>query len=79
VEPFEVDGVRFGRDTIGDRFKRRAIENLLLAITQQSMAQQPNVWELLNISIDPLEKVRQEIQKLPPHAIRELLKKYGRS
>ena len=29
VEPFEVNGVRLGRDTIGDRFKRRAIQHRL--------------------------------------------------
>src|ERR1700739_4948041 len=45
VDPFEVSGVRFGRDTMGNTFKRRAIENLLLTITQQSVEKQPDVLE----------------------------------
>ena len=36
IEPFELNGVRFDKNGFGDRFKRRALENILLVIAQQS-------------------------------------------
>ncbi len=80
VEPFEIAApdpgrtyeVRLGRDTMGDRFKRRAVENLLLAIAQKA-----EHVELLNIFIDPVEKAREALAKLPPRVVRELAKKHG--
>jgi len=80
VDPFEIAApdpgrsyeVRLGRDTMGDRFKRRAIENLLIALTQKA-----EHVELLNIFIDPVEKAREALSRLPPRVIRELAKKHG--
>jgi len=72
VESFELNGVRFGRDTMGDRFKRRMTENLLLAIEQKSGA-----YELLNITIDPVQKARKALEKLPPGEVRKLIRQYG--
>lgn len=72
VEPFEINGVRFGRDTMGDRFKRRMIENLILVIAQESKK-----VELLNVVVDPIEKTKEKLLKLPPHKLRELMKLYG--
>jgi hypothetical protein len=80
VDPFEVTApdpgrtyeVRLGRETMGDRFKRRAIENLLLALAQKA-----EHVELLNIFIDPVEKAREALSKLPPRVIREMAKKHG--
>jgi hypothetical protein len=71
-EPFEVNGVRFDSDGLGDRFKRRALENLLLAIEQESKE-----FEILNMVVDPLDKARTALSKLKPHEIREIVKKYG--
>jgi len=72
VDPFEINGVRFGRETLSDRFKRCAVENILLAI----VATHPQ-WELLNVVVDPAEKLRASILRLPPHILRELAKKYS--
>lgn len=72
IEPFEINGIRFGRDTIDDRFQRRAIENILLA-----MAQASNEFELLNIVVDRVEKARRTLAKLPPHVVREVFRRYG--
>ncbi len=72
VEPFEVNGVRFGRDMMGDRFKRRAVENILLALAQESKE-----FELLNAVVDPVEEAREKLLKLPPHQLRELMKLCG--
>ncbi len=71
-EPFEINGIRFGSDTIGDRFKRRALENILLGDAQAS-----DKYELVNIFVDPVEKARQAVAKLPPSAVREVIKRYG--
>ena len=72
MQPFELNGVPFGRDTMGDRFKRRMTENLLLAIEQKSGA-----YELLNITIDPVQKARKALEKLPPGEVRKLIRQYG--
>ena len=71
VDPFEINGVRFGRDTMGDRFKRRALENILLALAQNS-----GEFQLLNVVVDPVEKVREQLSRLPPHELRKILKVY---
>lgn len=65
VEPFEMNGVRFARDTMHDPFRRQALENIFSAIALESAE-----CELLNVVIDPLGK----LLKLPPHMLRELLK-----
>jgi hypothetical protein len=72
VEPFEVNGITFGRGTTGDTFKRRALENVLLVIAQKDC-------ELLNVFIDPVEKATKEltrILKASPDVVREVVKKY---
>ena len=72
IEPFELNGVRFDKHGLGDRFKRRAVEHLLLAIAQESRG-----FELLNMVVDPLDKVERMFKKLKPHERREILKRYG--
>jgi hypothetical protein len=72
VEDFEINGTRFGRDTMGDRFKRKTIENLLLAIEQKS-----DSYEILNVTIDPVEKARKALMKLKPSEVREVIRQYG--
>jgi hypothetical protein len=72
IEPFEINGHSYGRGTLGDRFKRRALENLLLVDAVEDCR-----YELLNIAVDPVEKVRAAIAMLPPNVIREIAKKYA--
>lgn len=72
VDPFEINGIRFGRDTLGDHFKRCAIENILLVMT----GAEPQ-WELLNVVVDPAEKALEALQRLPPHIVREIVRKYS--
>ncbi len=72
IEPFELNGVRFDRNGLGDRFKRRALENLLLVIAQESRG-----FDLLNIIVDPLDEVERLFRKLKPHEKREILRRYG--
>ena len=77
VEPFELKvieagherAIRFDQDESHDRFKRRALENLLLIDAQTS-----DQYELLNIFIDPVEKLRRSVMKLPPRQLREFMK-----
>lgn len=72
IDQFELNGQRYGGDTLGDRFKRRALENILLvdAVNDSHV-------ELLNILIDPVEKVRVWLATLPPNQVREIFEKYG--
>lgn len=72
VDPFEIDGIRLGREDLGDRFKRRAIENILLVLAQNSRG-----LELLNMTIDPIDRAMQKLKKLKPHEIREVIQLYG--
>ncbi len=72
IEPLEINGVRFGQETTGDRFKRRALENILLALAQKS-----EEFELLNVVVDPLDKATEKLLKLKPHQLREVLRKCG--
>lgn len=72
LDPFEVNGVRFGRDTMGDTFKRRAVENILLALAQKS-----GEFELLNAVVDPAEEVREKLSRLSAHQLRQLMKLHG--
>ena len=72
LDSFEVNGVRFGADTMGDTFKRRAVENILLALAQKS-----GEFELLNVVVDPVEEVRQKLSRLPPHELKKIIKLYG--
>ena len=75
VEPFEVRvteaggerAIRFDRDSFGDRFKRRALENLLLASAQA------REFELLNVVVDPVDKVMRDLSRLPPRVVRKVL------
>lgn len=69
VEPFEINGVRFGGDTMHDPFKRRAVENILLALAQKS-----GEYEVLNIYVDPVAEAAEKLSKLPPHELKRLLK-----
>lgn len=72
IAPFEINGIRFGRDAMTDRFKRCALENMLLAIAQAD----PH-YELLNAVVDPPEKSLAALQALPPNKLREIVKKYA--
>jgi hypothetical protein len=72
IQEFEINGQRYGGDTLGDRFKRRALENILLVD-----AAKDSHYELLNIVIDPVEKARAVLSTMPPNAIREIAKKYA--
>jgi len=73
IEPFEINGVRFDQQSVGDRFKRRALENLALSFAQAS-----GEFELLNMVIDPLDKARETLfRQLKPHQVREVLRQYG--
>jgi hypothetical protein len=72
IQDFELNGQRYGRDTLGDRFKRRALENVLLV----DAAKDPQ-FELLNVVIDPIEKVREFLSTLPPNGLRDIAKKYS--
>ena len=74
IEPFEVNSIRFDHSALGHRFRRRALENLLLAIAEVS-----GDYELLNIVIDPVEKARRALARLPASAVREIIKRYGLS
>jgi len=74
IEPFEINGIRFGSGAMADRFKRRMMENLMLVIAQEAKN-----CELLNVVVDPLSKVESLIKKLKPHEKREILRRYGRN
>ncbi len=76
VEPFEVNGIPFGRGTLHDQFKRLAIENVLLVIAQKAEAE----WELLNVIVDPIEKATLEVAKLMkkhPDVVRAALRRFS--
>jgi hypothetical protein len=76
VEPFELNGIPFGRGTVHDPFKRLALENILLVIAQRAEAE----WELLNMVIDPIEKATLEVAKLMkrhPDVVRAALKRFS--
>jgi len=53
VDPFEVNGVKFGGDTFGDSFKRRAVEGILLALEEKS-----GEFEVLNAVVDLVDKTK---------------------
>ena len=53
VDPFEINGVKFGGDTFGDCFKRRAVEGILLALAEKS-----GEFEVLNTVVDLAEKAK---------------------
>jgi hypothetical protein len=74
IEPFEINGVRFGRDTMRDRFKRRMLENMVLVIAQESKK-----FDLLNMVVDPLDKVELLFKRLKPHERREIMNQYSAS
>lgn len=71
IEPFELNGIRFGRDTIGERFKRCALENILLVFA----AANPH-YKLLNAVLDPPGKSLEVLQALPAYKLRELVQRY---
>jgi hypothetical protein len=72
IQPFTVNGIRFDESAASDRFKRRALENLLLVIAQKN-----EQFTLLNTIVDPLSHAERLIRKLKPHQVRELLRKYA--
>jgi hypothetical protein len=72
VDPFEINGIRFDKRDLGDRFKRRMLEAFLLVEAQTL----PN-FELLNVSIDPLDRDRDALNQLTPHQVRDAVKRYG--
>ena len=73
VEPFEINGMRFGGDTMHDTFKRRAVENILLALAQKS-----GEYELLNVFVDWVADAVEKLSKLPPHELKKLLELFGK-
>lgn len=68
VEAFEINGVRFGGDTMLDPFKRVAVENILLALAQKS-----EEYELLNVFVDRVADAMEKLSKLPPGELEKLL------
>jgi len=76
VEPFELNGIPFGKGTLHEPFKRLALENILLVIAQK----QETEWELLNVIVDPIEKATLEVAKLMkkhPDVVRAALKRFS--
>jgi hypothetical protein len=73
VEPFEINGVRFGRDTMHDPFKRLAVENILLALAQKS-----GEYEVLNVFVDRVADAVAKVSKLPPHELKKLLELFAK-
>lgn len=72
IDPFEINGVRFDQRDLGDRFKRRMLENLLLAI-----AGADKNCELLNNVVEPLDRDRELlIRRLSPRQVRETKQRY---
>jgi hypothetical protein len=72
IDPFEINGVRFDQRDLGDRFKRRMLENLLLAI-----AGADKNCELLNNDVEPLDRDRELlIRRLSPRQVRETKQRY---
>lgn len=72
VDPFAINGIRFDKRDLGDRFKRRMLEAFLLVEAQTL----PN-FELLNATIDPLDRDRDALNRLTPHQVRETVKRYS--
>jgi len=66
-EPFEINAVLFSREELGDRFKRRLLEDLSLCFAQALG------HPLLNKVVDPVDKVVAKLKKLPPHLLRQVL------
>jgi hypothetical protein len=72
IEPFEIDGIRFDKRDLGDRFKRRMLEAIFCVEAQASTN-----FELLNATVDPLDLDREALNRLTPHQVRETVKRYG--
>jgi hypothetical protein len=72
VDPFEINGIRFDKRDLGDRFKRRLLEAFLCVEAENS----PNV-ELLNSRIEPLDRDREALLRMTPHQVRETVERYG--
>lgn len=74
VQTFELNGIRFGNETLADRFKRRALENILLVLAQQEETK----CELLNVVFDPVEQAilkAAKLMKTHPDIMRAALRK----
>jgi hypothetical protein len=72
IQPFEINCIRFDRRDLGDRFKRRMLENLLVAIAQADLN-----CELLNSVVEPLDRQRELlIRRLSPRQLRETKERY---
>jgi hypothetical protein len=72
ITRFELNGHIYGQDTIGDRFKRRALEQILLVDAANDFH-----FELLNVVVDSVEKMRAEVASLPPSKLKAILKNRG--
>jgi hypothetical protein len=73
IEPFEINGVQFDQQGIADRFKRRALENLLLVFEQAR-----DEFQLLNMVVDYLGKAREALLKSwKPHEVDAVFKHFG--
>jgi len=66
-EPFEINGVSFSSNELEDRFKRRALENLVLCFAQAEKQ------EILNKVVDPVRKAVKALQRLPRSQLREVV------
>lgn len=72
IQEFTLNGIRFDSSSISDRFKRRALENLLLVLAQHA-----GQFELLNMVVEPTSKAERLLKRLKPHQLREILRKYA--
>ena len=73
IEPFEINGIPFDQAGIGDLFKRRALENLLLVLEQAR-----GECRLLNMVIDYVAKAKEELLTLyKPHEVEALFAHFG--
>jgi len=72
IDPFEINGIRFEQRDLGDLFKRRMLEYLLLAIAEADKS-----YDLLNKIIEPVDRDRELlIRRLSPRQVRETKERY---
>jgi hypothetical protein len=74
IDPFEINDVQFGKDSVTDCFKRRTLENLLL-----SLAASEREHDLLNVVVDPMKKTMRLLIALSPSGRREIIERYAPS
>jgi hypothetical protein len=73
IDPFEVNGVKFGAGNMHDPFKRRAVENILLALARKS-----GDCELLNVFVDRVALAVEKLSQLPPDELKKLFDLWAR-